>query len=78
LVDATSVLHALIAIHSLGEVHAGEGLIRDMSKNVLSAFGAINEHGELLSLYIRYRRTQGRVFIFFIDAACSVRNENYL
>jgi hypothetical protein len=52
LVDATSVLHALIAIHSLGEVHAGEGLIRDMSKNVLSAFGAINEHDNLLSLYI--------------------------
>ena len=78
MVDATSVLHAFIAIHSLGEIHAGEGLIRDVSKNVLSALGAINEHGDCPSLYIRYRRTQGRVFIFFIDAACSVRNENYL
>lgn len=50
--DALSVLHALVTVHSLGEVHAGEGLIRGVSKNVLTALGAIDEHGELLSLYI--------------------------
>ena len=71
-------LHALVAVHSFGEIHAGEGLIRDVSKNVLTAFGAIDEHGDCPSLYIRYRRTQVRVFSLFIDAACSVRNENYL
>lgn len=50
--DVLSVLHALVAVHGLGEVHAGEGLIRDMSKNVLTALGAVDEHGVLLSLYI--------------------------
>lgn len=53
--DALSVLHALVAQHRFGEIHAGEGLIRDVSKNVLTALGAIDEHGELLSLYIRSR-----------------------
>lgn len=47
-----SCFHALVAVHSLGEVHAGKSLIRDVSKNVLSALGAVDEHGVLLSLYI--------------------------
>ena len=46
------VVHTFVAVHSLGEVHASKSLIRDMSKNVFSALGAINEHGVLLSLYI--------------------------
>lgn len=50
--DALSVLRALVAQHSFGEVHAGEGLIGDVGKNVLSTFGAIDEHDSLLSLYI--------------------------
>ena len=50
--DALSVLHALVTVHSFAEIHAGEGLIRDVSKNVLTALGAIDEHGVLLSLYI--------------------------
>lgn len=50
--DSLSALHALVTVHSFGEIHASKSLIGDMSKNVLSAFGAINEHGVLLSLYI--------------------------